>query len=115
MSESGALIYPSESKSVLKFSQNNMVGKLDKHLIEEALETFGVPKASSVLSFGVVTKPLLDPAKDGIVSTLGCPPLLSSLKVGEPSWGRGLEELDGPPGTAIDLSLCFQALGVSWL
>jgi hypothetical protein len=33
--------------------------------------------------------------------------------VGESSRGGGLEELGGPPMVAIDLSLCFQALGVS--
>jgi len=48
--------------------------------LEEALETFGVPKASSLLSFGVATKPLLEPTKDGIVSTpaqdKGCRPIL---------------------------------------
>jgi hypothetical protein len=66
-----------------------------------------------VLSFGVASKPLLDPAKDGIVSSLGCPPLLSFSEVGESSRGGGLEELGGPPMVAIDLSLCFQALGVS--
>jgi hypothetical protein len=106
--------------------------------LEEALETFGVPKASSLLSFGVATKPLLEPTKDGIVSTPaqveGCQPILrrgfllprgttpSPSEVGESpraafvddsSRGGGLKELGGPPGAAIDLSLCFQTLGVS--
>jgi hypothetical protein len=44
MSESGSPIYPSESKSVLKYSRKNKVGKLDKHLLAEALETFSIPK-----------------------------------------------------------------------
>jgi hypothetical protein len=138
MSESGAPIYLSESKSVLKYFWKNKVGKLDKHLLEEALETFDVPKASSLPSFGVATKPLLEPTKDGIVSTPvqveGCQPILrrgfllprgtapSPSEVGESpraafvddsSRGGGLKELGGPPGAAIDLSLCFQTLGVS--
>jgi hypothetical protein len=37
MSESGAPFYSSESKSVLKYSLKNKVGKLDKHLLAEAL------------------------------------------------------------------------------
>lgn len=69
MSESGAPIYPLESKFVLKYFWKNKVGKLDKHLLEEAPETFGVPKASSLPSFGVATKPLLEPTKDRIVFT----------------------------------------------
>jgi len=89
-------------------------------------------------SFGVATKPLLEPTKDGIVYRLaqdeGCQPILrrgfllprgtspSPSEVGESpeaafvdvsSRGGGLEELGGPPGAAIDLSLCFQTLGVS--
>jgi len=137
MSEFGAPIYSSESKSVLKYSRKNKVGKLDKHLLEEALETFGVPKASSLPSFGIATKPLLEPTKDGIVSTPaqveGCQPILwrgflpprgtaPSSEVGESpgaafvddsSRGGGLKELGGPSRAAIDLSLCFQTLGVS--
>jgi len=33
--------------------------------------------------------------------------------VDDSSRGGGLEKLGGPPGAAIDLSLCFQTLGVS--
>lgn len=138
MLESRAPIYPSESKSVLKYSQKNKVGKMDKLLLEEALETFGVPKASSLPSFGDATKPSFEPSKDGLMSTSaldeGCQPFLrhgfllpkgtvpSPSKVGESSEaasvddssrGGGLEKLCGSPGTAIDLSLCFQTLGVS--
>jgi len=138
MSESGAPIYPSKSKAMLKYSRKNKVSKLDKHLLEEALETFGVPKASFVPSFGVATKPLLEPLKDGIVSTPtqdeGCQPILrrgfllprgtapSPLEVDvspEAAFvdvslgGGGLKELGGPHGSAIDLSFCFQTLGVS--
>jgi hypothetical protein len=47
MSESGAPIYPSESKSVLSYSRKNKVGKLDKHLLAETLETFNAPKELS--------------------------------------------------------------------
>jgi hypothetical protein len=124
MSESGAPIYPSESKSVLKYSRKNKVGKLDKLLLEEALETLGVPKASSLLSFGIASKPIFEPTKDGLVSTLaqdeGCQPFLrrgfllprgtapSPSEVGESSGeafvddslrGGGLEKLGGPPGS----------------
>jgi len=123
---------------VLKYSMKNKVGKLDKLLLGAALETFGVPKASSLPSFGVATKPLLDSTKDGLVSTSaqdeGCQPFLrrgfllprgtapSPSKVGESpgaafvddsSQGGGLEKLGGPPRAAIDLSLCFQTLGIS--
>jgi hypothetical protein len=138
MSESGAPIYPSKSKFVLKYSLKNKVSKLDKLLLGEALETFGVSKASTLPSFGVATKPLLDPTKVGLVSTpaqdKGCQPFLrrgfllprgtapSPSEVGESpgaafvddsSRGGGLEKLGGPPGVAIDLNLCFQTLGVS--
>jgi hypothetical protein len=44
---------------------------------------------------------------------IGCPPLLSFSEVGESSRGGGFEEIDGPPEVAIDLSFCFQTLGVS--
>jgi hypothetical protein len=40
MSESGAPIYPSESKSVLRYSRKHKVGRLDEHLLAEA---FSVP------------------------------------------------------------------------
>jgi hypothetical protein len=80
MSESRAPIYLSKSKAVLKYYRKNKVSKLDKHLLEEALETFSVPKASSLPSFGVATKPLLEPSKDRIVSMPaqdeGCQPIL---------------------------------------
>jgi len=42
-----------------------------------------------------------------------CPPLLSFSEVGESSRGGGFEEIGGPPGAVIDLSFCFQTLGVS--
>jgi hypothetical protein len=35
------------------------------------------------------------------------------LKVGDSSRGGGFEEIGGPLGATIDLSLCFQTLGVS--
>jgi hypothetical protein len=63
MSESGAPIYPSESKSLLSYSRKNKVGKLDKHLLAEALETFSAPKVLSKPACGVVSKPLSAPAK----------------------------------------------------
>jgi hypothetical protein len=56
MSESGAPIYPSESKSVLSYSRKNKVGKLDKHMLAEALETFSAPKELSRPVCGVVSK-----------------------------------------------------------
>lgn len=92
MSESGVPIYPSESKSMLKYSRKNKIGKLDKHLLVETLETFSVPKDPSGPLRGVATKPLSAPAKDWIVSTpaqdKGCQPLLRGvalppLEVGE--------------------------------
>jgi hypothetical protein len=123
---------------VIKYSRKNKVSKLDKHLLEEALKTFGVPKASSLLSFGVATKPLLEPLKDGIVSTpaqdegfqpflwrgfllpRGTVPSPSEVDVSPgaafvdvSSGGGGLKELGGPLRAAIDLSLYFQTLGVS--
>jgi hypothetical protein len=148
MSEFGAPIYPSESKSMLKYSRKNMVGKLDKHLLAEALETFSIPKELSWPFCGVVSKPLSAPAKStpaqdegyqpllrrvfllpsgvalppsevGVVplssvqSVLGCPPLMSSSEVGESSQGGGFEEIGGPPRVVIDLSFCFNTLGVS--
>jgi hypothetical protein len=148
MSESGAPIYPSESKSVLTYSRKNKVGKLDKHLLEEAFETFSAPKELSRPLCGVVSKPLSAPAKSsaaqdegyqpilrrgfllpsgvalppsevGVVplssvqSVLGCPPLMSSSKVGKSSRGGGFEEIGDPPGAAIDLSFSVNSLGVS--
>lgn len=44
---------------------------------------------------------------------LGCPPPLSFSEIGESSRGGGFEEIGGPLGAAIDLSFCFQTLGVS--
>jgi hypothetical protein len=76
MSESRAPIYQSESKSVLKFSRKNKVGKLDKHLLAEALETFSVPKDLSGPLCGVVSKPLSAPAKSTSAQDEGCQPLL---------------------------------------
>jgi hypothetical protein len=69
MSESGALIYLLESKSVLRYSWKHKVGKLNKHMLLEALKTFGDPKAHSLLLFRVAIKPMSAPTKDGIVST----------------------------------------------
>jgi hypothetical protein len=79
MSESGVPISPSESKSVLGYSWKHKVGRLDQHLLAEALEVFSAPKAP-LLCFGVAAKPLSAPARDAIVSTLArdefCQPLL---------------------------------------
>jgi hypothetical protein len=68
MSNSSAPIYPSESKSVLKYSRRNKIDKLDKHLLAETLETFSVSKDPSRLLCGVASKHLSVPAKDAIVS-----------------------------------------------
>jgi hypothetical protein len=38
---------------------------------------------------------------------------MSFSKVGESSQGDGFEEIDGPPEAVIDLSFCFNTLGVS--
>jgi hypothetical protein len=38
---------------------------------------------------------------------------MSSSEEGESSRGGGFEEIGGPPGAAIDLSSCFNTLGVS--
>jgi hypothetical protein len=62
MSESGAPIYPSESKSVLRYSRNHKIGKLDEHLLAEA---FSAPMAPSMPSFGVAAKPLSALVRDG--------------------------------------------------
>jgi hypothetical protein len=121
---------------VLKYSMKNKVGKLDKLLLGAALETFGVPKASSLPSFGVATKPLLDSTKDGLVSTSaqdeGCQPFLrlgfllprgttpSPSEVGESpraafvddsSRGGVLEKLGGPPGQQLILASVFKLWG----
>jgi len=137
-SGAGMFAQVSFEESVLKYSWKNKVGKMDKLLLEEALEIFGVPKAPSLPSFGDATKPLFEPSKDGLMSTPaldeGCQPFLrrgfllpkgtapSPSEVGESSGatfvddssrGGGLEKLGSSPGTAIDLSLCFQTLGVS--
>jgi hypothetical protein len=90
---------------VLKYSRKNKVGKLDKHLLEEALETFGVPKASSLPSFGVATKPLLEPTKDGIVSTLaqewGCQPILGHSFLLPRGTAPSPSEVGESPGAAF--------------
>jgi hypothetical protein len=62
MSESGAPIYPSQSKSVLRYSRNHKIGKLDEHLLAEA---FSAPMAPSMPSFGVAAKPLSALVRDG--------------------------------------------------
>jgi hypothetical protein len=76
MSESGAPIYPSDSKSVLSYSRKNKVGKLDKHLLAEALETFSAPKVLSRPACGVVSKPLSAPAKSTAAQDEGYQPIL---------------------------------------
>jgi hypothetical protein len=76
MSESGAPIYPLESKSVLTYSRKNKVGKLDKHLLEEALETFSAPKELSRPLCGVVSKPLSAPTKSSAAQDKGYQPIL---------------------------------------
>jgi len=137
MSESEAPIYSSESKSVLRYSLKHKVGKLDEHLLAEA---FNASMDPSMSLYRVAAKPLLAPARDGVVSTpapspkrrdpssirngwvsslssvqpvLGCPHLLPFSEVGESSREGGFEEIGSPPGAAIDLSFCFQTLGVS--
>jgi hypothetical protein len=52
-------------------------------------------------------------ALSSVQSVLGCLPLLTISEVGESLRGGGFEEFGGPPGAAIDLSFCFQTLGVS--
>jgi hypothetical protein len=68
ISKSSVPIYPSESKSVLRYSRKHKVGRLDEHLLVEALEAFSAPKAPFPC-FGVDAKPLSTLARDGIVST----------------------------------------------
>jgi hypothetical protein len=106
MSELGVPIYLSESKSVLKYSRKNEIGKLDKHLLAETLETFSVPKDPFGPLRGAATKPLSAPAKDWIVSTLaqdkGCQPLLRGvalppLEVGEFMLSLAQSVLGCPP------------------
>jgi hypothetical protein len=76
MLESGVPIYPSESKSVLSYSRKNKVGKLDKHLLAEALETFSAPKELSRPVCGVVSKPLSTRAKSTVAQDEGYQPIL---------------------------------------
>jgi hypothetical protein len=79
MSKFGAPIYLLESKSMLRYSQKHKVGRLDEHLLAEAL---CAPMAPSMPFFGVAAKPLSAPARDGVVSTTApfrdevCQPLL---------------------------------------
>jgi hypothetical protein len=76
MSEFGAPIYPSESKSVLSYSRKNKVDKLDKHLLAEALETFSAPQELSMPVCGVVSKPLSTRAKSTAAQDEGYQPIL---------------------------------------
>jgi hypothetical protein len=48
-----------------------------------------------------------------VQSVFGCPPLLSFSEVGESLRGCGFEEVGDFSGVAIDLSFCFQTMGVS--
>jgi hypothetical protein len=45
-----------------------MVGRLDEHLLAEALATISAPLAPSMPLTGVVAKPMSAPLRDGVVS-----------------------------------------------
>jgi hypothetical protein len=62
ISESGAPIYPSESNSVFRYSWKPKVGRLDEHLLAEALAATNAPLAPSMSLIGAIAKPLLAPA-----------------------------------------------------
>jgi hypothetical protein len=68
MSESGAPIYPTESKLVLRNPWKPKVGRMDEHLLAEAFEAISVPLAPSMLLIGVAAKPMSAPARDVVVS-----------------------------------------------
>jgi hypothetical protein len=61
---------------VLSYSRKNKVGKLDKHLLAEALETFSAPKELSRPVCGVVSKPLSTRAKSTAAQDEGYQPIL---------------------------------------
>jgi hypothetical protein len=67
MLESGAPIYPLESKSVLRYSRKPKVSKMDELLLAEALAAINAP-LPPMSSFGVVAKPLAAPVRDRVVS-----------------------------------------------
>jgi hypothetical protein len=48
--------------------RRNNIGKLDKRLLVETLETFSISKDPSGPLCGVASKPLFAPAKDRMVS-----------------------------------------------
>jgi hypothetical protein len=76
MSESGAPIYPLESKSVLRYYRRSKVGKgaqLDASLIDEALTAISAPMP---LAFGA--QPLLEPSGGTVSKT----PSISILQRG---------------------------------
>jgi len=51
---------------VLRYSRKHNVGRLDEHLLAEAISAAMAP---SMPLFGVAAKPLSAPARDGVVST----------------------------------------------
>jgi hypothetical protein len=70
---------------VLRYSQKHKVGRLDEHLLAEALEAleaFSAPMAPSMPLFRAIAKPFSAPERDGVVSTPApfqdevCQPLL---------------------------------------
>jgi hypothetical protein len=81
MLELGESIYPSQSKSVLRYSWKPKVGTMDELLLAGALAAISAP-LPLMPSFGPVTKPLVAPVRDGVVSSLApfrdevCQPLL---------------------------------------
>ncbi len=57
-----------ESKSVLRYSRKPKVGRLDEHLLAEALVAVNTPLAPSMPLIGAFAKPMSAPVRDEVVS-----------------------------------------------
>jgi hypothetical protein len=119
MSESRAPIYPSKSKSVLRFPRKRKDAQLNKSLIAESLVAF----TASPPPLGPLSSPLMEIVADRELAVsfvrrgfLLLPnPSSPPFDVGGSSRGGDSEEAIGSPKAMFNGTLCLQAAGISFV
>jgi hypothetical protein len=118
MSEFGAPIYHSESKSVMRYSRKRKDAQLNKFLLAESLAAISASPSppghhpSLPLESMAVREPPVSFCRRGFLLPRSNSSL--SVEVGESSREGVSEEVVGSPKAVFDASLCLQTVGISF-
>jgi hypothetical protein len=118
MPESGVPIYPSKSKSVMRYSRKKKNAQLNKFLLAESFaEITASPSPlghhpSPPLESVAIREPPVSFCRHGFLlpRSHSSPP----LEVGGYSRGGDSKEVVGSPGAVFDTALCLQTVGISF-